>query len=414
MRALVNEEVQTDSFLLVWLSTFFMAAMSLSGSFINIYIFRIDRSLAAIGQFNLFVYMAFPLAFYTCGKLSAKMAEIWFIRGGVLLLIGFYVWLLGQGSAPKVDLPLLGLLYGFGQGVYWYGFNLLGFDSTSWKNRHSFQGKLGLSSGLATTISPLLAGVVIAMMAGYKGYYAIFIVSLMLFIALLFATLKATKRSPSACGPLREGFRFRADPDWMRLWIGTVAFGLREGVYAFFISLLVYAMTKSEEYFGLFSLLMGITAILGYYGAGKLKTVQISLKTVQAIAAVVLAGAALLWLIGINFTILWIFGTLTAVSLPFFMVSYQTILLNEIEETKHSQQHRAAYLISREMALAIGRLMGVGGLWLIARNDGVIAGVPVFGVLGASILVTVLMMRKVEFNNKNVPPIAETSGDRAS
>ncbi len=368
MRTLVWLNLRSGSMLLIWLNSLFLAAMALSGTFINIYIFRVDHSIAAIGQFNFFEYLAYPIAFLFAGKLSKKWKEIWFLRVGVVLLAGFFIWIITQGNAPKVDLSMLGILYGFGQGIYWFGFNILSFDWTTWETRPSFQGTLGFAGAIATTAFPFLAGILISKAKNYSGYYMVFLLSLALFALLLLISAKATNSPKEKQFNLQEGFRFREDPDWFRLWLGTIAFGLREGVYAFFISILAYSLTKSEEFFGLYSLVIGTLSFSAFYLAGKLQKWKISGKIVLAIAAFVLGVLSLLWLVIVNIKMLWIFGIFTALFFPFFMVPYQTILFNEIEETRRSTQHRTAYFISREMALALGRLAGVGLIWWVAKN----------------------------------------------
>ncbi len=399
MLTLVKLNVQSGSSLLIWLNSLFLAAMSLSGTFINIYIFRVDHSMAALGQFNFFEYLAFPLAFLIAGKASSYLEEIWFLRVGVLLLAFFFLWLITQGNAPKVDLSLLGVLYGFGQGIYWFGFNLLTFDWTTWKTRPSFQGTLGFVGALVTTVSPFIAGMFISKTANYAGYYIVFVISLFLFGLLLLLSARAAHSHKETPFQLKEGFRFREDLDWYRLWKGTIAFGVREGVYAFFISIIAYALTKSEAFFGTFSLVIGTLSFLSFYVAGKVQKFKLSIKLYLSTSAVVLGLLSVLWVFFANIYFLWIFGVATALCIPFFMVPYQTILFNEIEETKRSIANRSAYFISREIALALGRLMGVGVIWLVSIHFPWRQVISLYGLLGLSFIVTAIMIRKVEFRN---------------
>ncbi len=406
MRTLGWLNMQSGSSLLIWLNSLFLAAMALSGTFINIYIFRVDHSVAAIGQFNFFEYIAYPFAFLAAGKASSFVKEIWFLRAGVVLLTGFFLWIIMQGNAPMVDLSLLGILYGFGQGIYWFGFNILSFDWTTWETRPSFQGTLGFAGSIATTAFPFVAGILISKAKNFSGYHLVFIISLMLFAFLLLLTAKATHSRKEKTYHLREGFRFRADPDWFRLWVGTIAFGLREGVYAFFISIVVYSLTKSEEFYGMFSLVIGTLSFCAFFLAGRLQKWKVSKKALLFVAATLLGVLSLLWLVFENIRTLWVFGVFTALFFPVFMVPYQTILLNEIEETRRSIQHRTAYFISREVALALGRLTGVGLIWWVAANYRWPQVIHTYSLIGLGFIITAYAIRKVEFKTKKEPSIS--------
>lgn len=100
---------------LVVMATLFMAGTALSGTFINVYIWKIDRTYEAITWFNLFTYGCLPLAFTASGYLATWIGEAWVMRSGVIVLVLFFSLLLWLGPKSIHYVQWLGMFFGIGQ-----------------------------------------------------------------------------------------------------------------------------------------------------------------------------------------------------------------------------------------------------------------------------------------------------------
>ncbi len=356
--------------LLLAMGTLFMAALALSGTFVNVYIWKAEHSYIDIGLFNLVTFGALPLAFLCSGFLASRLGEVWILRAGVASLAIFFTILFLLGERGVNHVLWLGAFFGIGQGLYWFAFHVLTFDLTSTDNRGRFNGLGGLFGSLVGMTGPYVAGYLIVHARRLSGYHVIFALSLLLFGVLLALSFRLRHRGGQRALRLREGFRFRADPDWRRLWIGTVVFGLREGVFSFFIGLLVFFVARDEEDLGQYGLWTGLISLGAFFLAGRVvRNALVSMRLMGA-AAFLMGAAALVLLLPVKRWTLLLFGGATAFALPFFVVPFGTMIMNEIDESAASARHRAEHLISRELALGVGRIGSVLIFLGVARHLG--------------------------------------------
>lgn len=398
MQSSVRPKLPKASRLLLLLGTLFVAAYTLSGMFVNVFIWRVDHSFVAIGLFNVCMYAALPLAFMLAGYLSPKLGMPWMIRAGVITLSVFFGILLWLGSRSGHHVTWLGILFGAGQGFYWYGFHVLTFDLTTDKTRGLFGAWSGLYGTLAATIGPFLAGFLIADNTRFSGYHIVFAVSLGLFATLFALSFRLTVSARHAPLRLRTGFRLRADPDWRRLLIGQVVFGIREGVFAFLIGLLVFFVTHSEAGLGEYGLWTGLLSLAAFWLAGKVSNhVRLSRRLMMVASVLLALGVQVFWWEVSRRTLL-VFGLVTAVSLPFLLVPLGAMQLNEIDESSTSRDRRSEHLVAREIALGCGRLVSVGTFTLVAlwspTEHSLIA---LAAVLGCAHVVVVFIVRAVRY-----------------
>ena len=356
--------------LLLGMGTSFMAALALSGTFVNVYIWKVEHSYIDIGLFNLLVFGTLPLAFLCSGFLARRVGELWILRAGVVSLAVFFAILLTLGERSVNHALWLGTFFGIGQGLYWFAFHVLTFDLTKPDNRGHFNGLAGLFGSLVSMTGPYMAGYLIVHGRRFSGYHVIFALSLLLFGILLVLSFRLPRRAEPHTLRLREGFRFRADPDWRRLWIGSIVFGLREGVFSFFIGLLVFFVARNEEGLGLYGLWTGLISLGSFFLAGKVVRKQRVGNRLMGAAAWLMGLIALVLLLPVRQWTLVLFGAVTAFALPFFVVPFGTMIMNEIDESAASAKHRAEHLISRELALGIGRTVSVLVFLTVARHLG--------------------------------------------
>lgn len=398
MHALADQRLSSAGRILLLLGTLFVAGYTLSGMFVNVFIWKVDHSFIAIGWFNFTLYASLPIGFLGAGYLATRMGELWMVRAGVIVLAVFFLTLLSLGQRSAHHVVWLGAFYGGGQGLYWYGFHVLTFDFTQCGNRARFNALAGVFATLAGTLGPFLAGFVLADGRHYSGYHVIFAASLALFAVLFVVSFRIRQQRVPEPMRLREGFRFRQDPDWRALLVGQAVFGLREGVFAFLIGLLVFFVSKSEVGLGEYTLWTGILSLFAFYLAGRVAGREGRRVVVLQVAGLCLAAAACVFLWRLSGGTMILYGIVTACSLPFVTVALGVMQMNEIDESQETARHRSAHLIAREMALGVGRVLGVSiFLWVAYSWPGPHALLLLVAILGAAHAVVAFVVRKVTF-----------------
>ena len=134
--------------------------------------------------------------------------------------------------------------------------------------------------------------------------------------------------------------------------------GLREGTFAFIISVFVYITTESEMALGTFGLLNSGISFIAYYAVTKIVTKENRKK------AIFIGGAALfasIFIIIFNFTYarLLIYAAVIAIAYPLILVPYLSMTYDVIGTGWKAAEMRIEYIVVREIFLNLGRILSV-------------------------------------------------------
>ncbi|MCL6548022.1 MAG: serine hydrolase [Alicyclobacillus sp.] len=150
--------LQRHALWLLVVSGIFTLSVALSNTFVNVYLWKVDRTFGAIGWYNLCVYIALPLTFVVAGWLAKSYLHLnWTFRIGIGLHAAFYALALAGGTRIA-SLPwVLGAVMGTAGGFYWLSFNMLSMQFTERGMRDRFYGLNGVSghAGLFSDVADL-------------------------------------------------------------------------------------------------------------------------------------------------------------------------------------------------------------------------------------------------------------------
>lgn len=169
------------------------------------------------------------------------------------------------GEHASRYLIVLGGLLGIGYGFYWLAFNVLTFEITEPETRDFFNGFLGTLSSGGGMIGPILAGYIISRFVSNLGYTIVFGLSLTLF-ALAVVLSFFIKRRPAHGSYLlaRVLSQRKNDENWRLITTAHFFQGLRDGTFAFIISVFVFVSTGSEFALGTFGLINSGISFIAY------------------------------------------------------------------------------------------------------------------------------------------------------
>lgn len=351
-----------EAWWLLAISGCFALSIGLSNTFVNIYLWKVDKSYTSIGWYNVAVYTLMPIAFVVAGALAKHRQPVLTLRLGVALHAVFYALVLVGGNA-LARLPLIpGIVMGIAAGFYWLSFNWLSLLFTDKAARDRFYGLNGVFSAVAGMAAPTVAGYVIShedRFGGLTGYHVIFGLSLALFAVATVASLRL--RAKAIGGQLKLRLALRAavsDPKWRMTLYGCGVYGLREGVFLFLIGLLIYVATGSELELGEFLLLQNALSFASFFLVGRFTTDR-NRMWVIGIGAVGMAVTALIFILPITAASVMWYGSLIAVFLPMFIVPLQGTIFNQIGALDRTGETYVEQIILREVMENAGRVAGV-------------------------------------------------------
>jgi YQGE family putative transporter len=341
--------------LLLLMNTLYLVSIGLSNTFVNVYLWKVKSDYAMIGLFNLSTFLAIPLSFWVGGHLVKRRDRVLSIRLGVAIMAIFYLTVLALGTLATTYIIPLGLLLGTGAGFYWLGYYVMYFEITEKDNRDTFNGVNGLLMSLAGGAAPFLAGWLVTYQT--NGYRFIFSLSLAIFTLAVVVSFFIAGRKCEGTLCLRNVWEdTRHHSRWHYVVFSYFFWGMREGVVIFLVGLLVFVVSANEFTVGLYALITSALSLLSYYLVGK--WIQPTKRgRFLFIGAFMLSLVALPLLVKLRFGTLLVLGIGTALFYPFFSIPLVSTAFDVIGENMDKAKLRVEYIVMREFAFSLGRLL---------------------------------------------------------
>ncbi|WP_456278274.1 MFS transporter [Bacillus sp. AK128] len=392
-------EVNKDLILLLTIGGLYALSISLSNTFVNVYLWKQSGEFLDIGIYNLSIVTLQPITFILAGRWAKKIDRVIVLRLGVSSLAIFFLSVLFIGEHAADYLILLGGLLGIGYGFYWLAFNVLTFEITEPETRDFFNGFLGLLSSFAGMIGPILAGTIISNMAKFTGYSVIFTISLILFSGAVVLSFFLKRRPAQGNFDFIRVIKERAhNKNWRMITNANFFQGLREGTFVFIISVFVFITTNSELALGKFGLVNSVVAFFGYYIITRTIKEKHRKKSIL-VGGLLLYAAIFLIVFELSYARLITYAVVIAIAYPLLLVPYMSLSYDVIGQGWNAAKMRIEYIVVRELFLNTGRFVSILTFLFSVNFFDETKSIPILlCVLGAGHAVIYLFIRHVEIN----------------
>jgi MFS transporter, YQGE family, putative transporter len=352
-------ELNRDLTLLLLIGGLYSLSVSLSNTFVNIYLWKQTGQFTDIGLYNLAIVVLQPITFMIAGGWAKKVDRVIVLRIGVIFLALFYISVLVFGSNASDYILLLGGLLGIGYGFYWLAFNVLTFEITEPETRDFFNGFLGILTSAGGMIGPMLAGYIISRLKNFTGYSVVFGLSLLLFsLAVLLSFFLERRPSKGRYWFQRILSERKNNKNWRLITNAHFFQGIREGTFVFVVSMFVFITTGSELALGTFGLINSGIAFLGYYIASRVIKKENRKKAIL-IGGILLYAALFLIVFDVTYPKLLIYAATIAIAYPILLVPYMSLTYDVIGRGWKAAEMRIEYIVVRELFLNAGRIVSI-------------------------------------------------------
>lgn len=389
-------ELTKDLTLLLLIGGLYSLSVALSNTFVNIYLWKQTGELKDIGLYNLAVVVAQPFTFILAGRWAKKIDRVIVLRIGVIFLALFYLTVLFIGTSAAQYLLLLGALLGIGYGFYWLAFNVLTFEITEPETRDFFNGFLGILTSVGGMIGPIAAGFIISKLEKFIGYSIVFGISLGLFsLAVLLSFFLKRRPAHGKYCLTRIITERKQSENWRLVTNATFCQGLREGIFAFLISVMVFISTGTEMALGTYGLLNSAVAFVAYYVVSRFLKKEHRLKGVLA-GGILLYGALFLIAFEVTYGMLLIYAVAIAIGYPLLLVPFMSITYDVIGTGWKAAEMRIEYIVVREIFLNSGRVLSILFFLAVIHFVDVKQGMPyLLLILGAGHTVIYFFVKNI-------------------
>ncbi|WP_019391472.1 MFS transporter [Priestia filamentosa] len=352
-------EVTKDLLLLLTVGALYSLAISLSNTFVNVYLWKQSGQFLDLALYNLAIVIFHPLTFVVAGKLAKKVDRVIVLRLGVSFLAVFYITVLLVGNNASSLLLLLGALLGIGYGFYWLAFDVLTFEITEPETRDFFNGFMGILNSFAGMIGPIVAGLIISSFIKMTGYKIIFFTSLFLFLSAVVLSFFLKRREAEGKYRFKEVLAERKkNRNWRLILYAHLFQGIREGTFIFIISVLVFITTNSELALGTFGLVNSAVAFVGYYLASRFIKRKHRYKSILA-GGLLLYASVFLIIFKVTYVKLLCYAVCIAIGYPLLLVPYMSITFDVIGRAEGIKEKRIEFIVVRDVFLNMGRIISI-------------------------------------------------------
>ncbi|PSR32001.1 MAG: MFS transporter [Sulfobacillus benefaciens] len=358
------EPLNTATQRLLWTYGGSNVAGALATTFVNLFVFVVSGQLRALAIFNGAYFLSLTFVFYGVAWLFKRRTPLFSYQWGLVLTALFYTSLLTLLSRASDYVLWLGLFYGVAQGVFWFGVNLMTFDTVPSRQRIRFYGISSALGSVTGILGPLAGGTLISAIHGMTGYVVLFALTTVVYGATFLLSLQVTPGPPLGSIPLRFSLLLPwQNKLWNKTFWSLVIRGTREGITGLAGVFLVYVATREPWAVGVYG---GVTALARTVMSLWISRWVTPERRVKAlwIGTLGMTASALVLLWHTSWPYVFIYGTLTGLTLPWYMIPNAAIPLDVMDHDPAIADHRVAYTLSREIGLNFGRLLSIAVLGL--------------------------------------------------
>lgn len=376
------------AFLLV--HTSFLIAVKLPGVFINTLLLGESNDIDVVMMYNLFFFLTGAISMLAAAPVLHRTSPGFVAVSGIVgynILYLILILLLLNGQNVSDYHLLLATIMGVSDGFYWLAYGNLLSDTTEVKNRDSGIAIISICMSAVNLTAPLLAGWIITRGGHLKGYLIIFVLAFIVSVITAVLTIRLPKSRSSKAKRAEYSLSLRLTWENKPLRYAMLAQGnkgIREGVFSFILSVILYQLISSELMIGINNFVAALVSIFSFILMSRLLHQRNRLHY-MTLAAAVLSAAAAVCLFRLNVVMIFAFTVLNSLFAGFIENSSYSNFLDRLQETSGLDTHRPEMFAINECVLVLGRSIGIAIILLIGGFYGASLKVQMVSLLVLSI-----------------------------
>lgn len=348
----------------------FMIANNIQAVFVNILLLRQAGDPNTPIYYNMISYIVSGLMMMVAGAVAKRvdLKKVAFIGIGVYV-IAYGLFLIFMQDVVAIFVPIA-LLMGTGGGFFWFTYlNALSAYSRD-DNRDVALAFLGVIGSIIALSVPAIAGAIIGMFENFTGYTIMFFCAFLTAGLSLYLFSKLPKVEPSrkktaywACfkqSIIHKSYRY--------VTLSIFTRSIRDGIFNFFLNILLYQYVKSEAIIGFNSFWVGFIAIFSQYLAGRILRPDNRAKVMMISITSLLVTAGMLYF-SLNGWSILLLCTVNAFFVVLFMNPASSVDFLVLQSLPDGFEHREEYLGMSEAVRACGRVLGLFFLLAMPATD---------------------------------------------
>lgn len=347
---------------LAWMASVYGFTMAFSNVFLNVFLFKDGGDWSVVVWYNLMTFTLVAPVFGFGSWISKKGKKLWPYRAGLAFSALLFLAMLLFRDQARHYVLLLGVMNGIAIGFYFLGQHDLTFDVTTPKTRDLYFSLQQFVASVLRIGAMPLSSVLITFFrteeSPDRGYYVLFAVTLVFYLALFYETFAFKVKERREPFLLLESLRDHFTPKMRPVMAAYFIWGLRNGIFWFLMGVLVYRASNKELAVGAFDMVTQGIMLVMTYALSRVATSGNRGKGLGISAWLDVAGVALLaWRLDVQ--MLLIFTVVAAVSGALFQVTFTSYSFDIMGAVGGEGKRTLENLTVREIPLNLGRVVGL-------------------------------------------------------
>lgn len=381
-----------DAVTALFIHSCFQFGASMSGLFLNLYLWRLTEDLVINAVYNIIVYAVTPIAFAAGGWLAKKRDRMMTYRTGIVMIAAFYLMVIvAQEKVPDYYI-LFALFNGIAAGFYWTGYLVLQYDVSTEANRIRFLAINMVTFNSAGLLGPAFAGFIIQRNDGLQGYIFIFTMAFVMFViaAVISFRIPMVETHHKAYYLRLMGEVMQRNRRWVKALYSFLVLGLFQGIMLFLPNILLFQAVNREDWVGYLGVFFsGLTVATGYVISRKAQKENVRKYVFMSTTGTVI-GASLL-LFGVELWSVLLFMIIFSICNPLAINTLTSYYYRLIGTLPLKGQLRVESVVMRELFLNIGRVVSITMLAVFGSDEGSI-WMPIILFVAAALQYLLVML----------------------
>lgn len=273
----------------------------------------------------------------------------------------YLCYVLFQSYIGEVYL-LFGLFNGMADGFYYISYGRMVLAYTEIENRDSGMGIINTFSAVVNLSVPFLAGGIISVIGGTKGYVTVFVLAFTVAFCTLLAVFHLPKEKKKESKVSVHYLRFikllKRKPHILWSLLAETVKGIREGTFLFILNIILYQLIRKEILVGFNSFLTGLASICCFWFMSHF--IRPGNRRKYMIKAVmILLTANFLCIYAVTPVVIMLFSVINSFFAGMLEVSCYTTFFDVTESIEEMQEYTPELLAFHEVFVVSGRCIGL-------------------------------------------------------
>ena len=355
--------------ILVGVGILYFISATMSNVFVNVYLYAYTGSLMMLISYSFVRYFCIPVGYLIAGQLTRHVRLSVILTTGLVVLstaLGILLTINPYFDQWPILIYLIGVIFGLGEGLYWFSANNLNQLASTKTTRPAFVSSMGIANAVATIIAPFSATWIVTNSGtDTEGYLRIFQVVIVVQLIASVLASRVTLVHDKARFTLMDKFDLRRDSQWRYIMTSNVLFGIREAVLFVLGGILIFRATgNSGKSYGDLLTMFAVLAIASNAIARKLISRENRMRMYSVGAVLLFIGTMVLVLVPTLEGAIF-YGVVNAIGSPFLINPFNIIVMNAIQDYA-GPEPLYGRIIARETAWTTGRLIGFTSILLVS------------------------------------------------